>query len=109
MYDSYLLSLKEILRHRLTNALKILDEMFKDLASWSTPKGGFYIWLTFKAPIKMDELFKEAIKAKLLLNPGDIYDFKANNSLRLSYAYVNEEEFKKGALILKNLIIKKRK
>lgn len=109
MYDSYLLSLKETLRHRLTNALKILNEMFKDLASWSTPKGGFYIWLTFKAPIKMDELFKEAIKAKLLLNPGDIYDFKANNSLRLSYAYVNEEEFKKGALILKNLIIKMRK
>ena len=29
--------------------------------------------------------------------------------LRLSYAYVNEEEFKKGALILKNLIIKMRK
>ena len=54
----------------------------------------------------MDELFKAAIKAKVLLNPGDIYDFKANNSLRLSYAYVNEKEFEKGALILKELILK---
>ena len=107
MYGSYLLSLKEILRHRLTNALKILDEMFKEKKdnyirrerSYGSVSRGFYI----------NNVNKEAIKAKLLLNPGDIYDFKANNSLRLSYAYVNEEEFKKGALILKNLIIKMRK
>ena len=46
------------------------------------------------------------MKAKVLLNPGDIYDFKSNNSLRLSYAYVNEKEFEKGALSLKELILK---
>jgi len=43
--------------------------------------------------VKMDMLFNEAIKAGILLNPGDIYDFKANNSIRLSYAYITKEEF----------------
>ncbi|MBQ8024514.1 MAG: PLP-dependent aminotransferase family protein [Succinivibrio sp.] len=106
MYEHYLSRLKTVLHQRLLNALKVLNKNFSNLAKWTTPKGGFYIWLTFNDPVKMDELFKAAIKAKVLLNPGDIYDFKSNNSLRLSYAYVNEKEFEQGASILKELILK---
>lgn len=109
MYESYLLELKTVLKQRRDNALKVLEKHFKDLAVWSKPNGGFYIWLTFMEPVKMDDLFKEAIKAKVLLNPGDIYDFKSNNSLRLSFAYVNKKEFEKGAMILKSLVEKMRK
>ena len=106
MYESYLCKLKNILKQRLDNAMRILEEHFQSIAEWTRPKGGFYIWLTFRQPVKTDLLFNEAIKAGILLNPGDIYDFKANNSIRLSYAYITEDEFKKGAMILKKLIFK---
>lgn len=106
MYESYLCKLKNILKQRLDNAMRILEEHFQSIAEWTRPKGGFYIWLTFRQPVKTDLLFNEAIKAGILLNPGDIYDFKANNSIRLSYAYITEDEFKKGAMILKELIFK---
>lgn len=106
MYDTFLQKLKLVLKQRLCSALKVLDSNFKDIANWSVPEGGFYIWLTFKEPVKMDDLFKAAIKENVLLNPGDIYDFKATNSLRLSYAFVNEKEFEQGALIVKSLIQK---
>ncbi|SFK37495.1 hypothetical protein [Succinivibrio dextrinosolvens] len=46
----------------------------------------------------MDVLFNEAIKEGILLNPGDIYDFKDNNSIRLSYAYITEKEFESGVM-----------
>ena len=51
----------------------------------------------------MDVLFNEAIKEGILLNPGDIYDFKANNSIRLSYAYITEKEFEGGVMKLKKI------
>ncbi|SKA59118.1 GntR family transcriptional regulator, regulator for abcA and norABC [Succinivibrio dextrinosolvens DSM 3072] len=106
MYDDYLFRLKSVLKKRLDNALNVLSENFSSIADWTKPHGGFYIWLTFRAPIRSELLFNAAIKEGILLNPGDIYDFKDNNSLRLSYAYITESEFEKGATTLKKLIIK---
>ncbi len=104
MYDDYLQYLKKELKSRLENALRVLEKNFSATAIWTVPRGGFYIWLTFRKPVKMDMLFNEAIKAGILLNPGDIYDFKANNSIRLSYAYITKKEFADGALVLKGLL-----
>ncbi len=70
--------------------------------------GGFYIWLTLKNPLNMKRLFESAVKANILLNPGDIYDFESNNSLRLSYAYASCEEFEKAAKLLAEIIRKQR-
>ena len=57
------------------------------------PHGGFYIWLTFDRSMRMNRLFQETAERGVLLNPGDIYDFAADNSLRLSYSYTTPEEF----------------
>lgn len=104
MYDKYLVTLKGGLKKRLENALGVLERNFSSIAQWTKPHGGFYIWLTFRSQVRTDLLFNEAIKAGILLNPGDIYDFKANNSIRLSYAYITEGEFERGAITLKKLI-----
>lgn len=93
LYDQYLEELKIELKKRRDQALQSLEKYFSNLASWNKPSGGFYIWLTFKKDIKIERLFEEAIKENILLNPGDIYDFKENHSLRLSFAYVDSEEF----------------
>ena len=57
------------------------------------PRGGFYVWLTFDEPVRTGRLFQRAIEHGVLLNPGDIYDFEGDNSLRLSYSYTTPEEF----------------
>ena len=69
-------------------------------AHWRVPDGGFYIWLTFDQPMPMNRLFAKAVEAGILLNPGDIYDFEGDNSLRLSYAYTTPEEFAAAARTL---------
>jgi len=103
-YDEYLSDLKIELKNRRDNALKSLGKYFKNLASWNKPDGGFYIWLTFKNNIKIEQLFEAAIKEKILLNPGDIYDFKEDHSLRLSFAYVNSDEFNRAIRELSEII-----
>jgi len=93
MYDEYVDGLKRELRRRRDRALETLREKLGGRAHWNVPDGGFYIWLTFDRPMRMGRLFQLAVERGVLLNPGDIYDFAADNSLRLSYSYTTPEEF----------------
>lgn len=107
MYDEYLLGLRKELQKRRDNALQILERDFKDIATWNHPIGGFYIWLTFNENINVENLFDDALKAGILLNPGDIYDFKRNRSIRLSFAYVTCGEFRVAMGKLNKIIVNK--
>ena len=84
--------------------LKALEQFFGDIAVWEAPSGGFYIWCKMKQTVNMEKVFQKARKEFLLLNPGNIYDFKENNALRLSYAYAGQEEVREGIEILSGII-----
>ncbi|MDQ0202412.1 aminotransferase-like domain-containing protein [Pectinatus haikarae] len=107
-YDKHLAALRKELLLRRDSALMILEKNFSDIASWYIPKGGFYIWLTFSKKISSEKLFFSAAKEKILLNPGNIYDFRPNNSLRISYSYLNCCEFaeavQKLAIIVRSIM-----
>ncbi|MFC6176644.1 PLP-dependent aminotransferase family protein [Companilactobacillus huachuanensis] len=103
-YDKYLLDLKQTLKRRRDNALLTLKKYFQDIATWDVPIGGFYIWLTFNENVEVDDLFERALDKGILLNPGDIYDFKHNRSLRLSFAYVTSGEFNSAMHSMRTII-----
>ena len=105
-YDRYLVELKAELKKRRDNALDTLSRYFSDIATWTVPNGGFYIWLTFNEDVNVEGLFEKALSEGILLNPGDIYDFKRNRSVRLSFAYVDCEEFERAIIILFRIIRK---
>ena len=104
LYAEYLESLRAELRRRRDAALETLERLFAGRAHWNVPRGGFYIWLTFDEPVHMGRLFQRAIEHGILLNPGDIYDFRGNNALRLSYVYTAPEEFAGAAQTLAKLV-----
>ena len=104
LYYQYLSSLKNELHRRRDHALDVLNRNYRNIADWNKPSGGFYIWLTFKDDIPMQRLFKKSAKAGILLNPGYMYDFEQNNSLRLSYAYASCEEFEDAAIKLAEIV-----
>jgi GntR family transcriptional regulator of abcA and norABC len=104
LYSAHLTRLKTELRRRRDNAAAVLQKHFNGIASWNIPEGGFYIWLTFLDTINIGQLFERAIRKNILLNPGDIYDFDRNNSLRLSFAYTSCDEFETAILRLSGII-----
>ena len=108
-YDIYLEALRGELRARRDNALAALERYFKELAVWNKPTGGFYIWLRLKRKAPMDKVFSDALKAGVLLNPGNIYDYTENNAIRLSYAYAEPEDMEKALKILAGIIEKYQK
>lgn len=102
-YETYLKKLRAVLKKRLERALLTLNRYFSDIATWLKPAGGFYIWLTFNKNVDTQRLFRKAIEKGIMLNPGNIYDFNENNSLRISFAYTNEDEFERGIAILRSV------
>ncbi|WP_338547922.1 PLP-dependent aminotransferase family protein [Emergencia sp. JLR.KK010] len=108
-YDIYLEQLRRELRARRDNALATLDKYFKDLATWNKPKGGFYIWLRFDKRLPMDKIFTEALKAGILLNPGNVYDYAENHAIRLSYAYADPADLARALTVLAEIIEKHQK
>ena len=101
---THLQLLRENLRLRRSITRQCLEKYFPQLASWNIPAGGFYIWLKLKQPISMPALFKAACARNLLLNPGTIYDQRANQFLRISYAYAKPDELKYGLQQLAELL-----
>lgn len=105
-YDRYLDDLRKILKRRRDLMLLLLDRYFSDLGYWKIPRGGFYIWLVLKKDLSIDKLFYDAVEEKLLFNPGHVYDFKKNKSIRLSFAYIEEYKIETSIKKLSDLIRK---
>lgn len=103
-YDEYLQALREKLKARRDLAVSVLERCFKGIGSWEIPQGSFYIWLRLHKGISTDELFREALKERILINPGSVYDYGKNSAIRLSYAYAKEGELVEGLEKLAGLI-----
>lgn len=103
-YEKHLVNLRQTLNKRCQHLLNLLTEYFSDIASWNEPDGGFYIWLNIHEAISTDKLFDLAIKEDLLINPGHIYGFKKNTSIRLSYSYASENQLTHGIKKLSEII-----
>jgi len=104
LHQQHLGEIRHQLKIRRDTALSILEMHFSDIATWQVPQGGFYIWLTLIHPISLQKLFKSALNAGLLLNPGNLYDPLANRQLRLSYSYASLPDIKNGLHRLSGLI-----
>lgn len=96
------------LRSRRDLMLGALQRYFSDIATWTSPKGGFYVWLRLEHSLSARKLFEAALAQGILLNPGHVYDLQASPYLRLSYAYAAKSELEDGlrrlAAIIKGMI-----
>lgn len=110
-YSEHSVAVRHQLKSRRKIALEALSCYFSDLAEWDIPKGGYYVWIRFKLPVKMKELFDESFKNGILTYPGYLYDNEMNTCLRISYSYASIEEIeyaiKKLSQIARKLIILK--
>ncbi|PFB31474.1 GntR family transcriptional regulator [Bacillus cereus] len=106
LYDEHLQFVRTKLKKRRDFMLQMLEEYCRDIATWYEPTGGFYIWLHMNVPVSNRNLFDKALKEKILLNPGTLYDRSANQFLRLSYSYATLEEIEIGIKKLAQLMKK---
>ncbi len=92
LYQAHSAFVREKLKIRRQVTIEALELYFKDLADWSIPQGGYYIWLKFKWPLPMKEFFEEAFIQGILAYPGFLYDNEMNQCLRISYSYASIDQ-----------------
>ena len=68
------------------------------LVSWSTPKGGFFLWATFHEGIDTDVLLERAIARGVLYVPGSAFfvDAHSGADARLSFSAPSPERIDAG-------------
>lgn len=104
-YLQHLDRVREQLKVRREVMIHTLQRHFADIADWTVPQGGFYVWLRLRPAVSLRELFDQALARGLLLNPGNVYDPAGSERyLRLSYAYAPLSDLSKGLLRLSELI-----
>ncbi|GHH97599.1 aminotransferase-like domain-containing protein [Neobacillus kokaensis] len=101
MYEKHLQKVRCRLREKRDELLRLLSLHLSDVATWSTPSGGFFIWVVFKKKMNMQKLFKQCLAENVVINPGFIYNDR-HSTLRLSFAYATFEEMEAGILTIKS-------
>lgn len=84
-----------------------LRRHFGDIASWETPPGGLFFWLTLNRHIDTRKLLPAAIDAGVAFMPGEPFmpmEVSGCGELRLNFSHANEAQADKGLGILAKLI-----
>lgn len=96
--------IRDALRKRRDAVLQLLQDHFKEIASWNKPQGGFYIWLRLHQSVPIHTFFERALQQGILLNPGQIYDRNDSHHLRISYSYASIDQLEYSLKQLASLI-----
>ena len=91
------------------NFENLLNEYFSDLATWQTPKGGLFFWLTLNRKIDTQTLLVKAIKENVAFMPGEsFFSVEANqdspSTMRLNFSHASAEAAELGLKTLAALI-----
>jgi len=77
---------------------RALKRELGDVVSWSTPKGGFFLWATFGNGINTDVLLRRAVRHGMQYVPGSAFYVEANpgTDARLSFSQPSHERIETG-------------
>ena len=86
--------------------LTALDANMPPGASWTTPEGGFFVWLTLPEGVSVAKLLPAAREQNVEFLPGaaTYHHGEGDNQLRLSYSFADEKQITKGIEILGELV-----
>ncbi len=94
-------------RQRRDDFEAALRRHFGDLATWQTPPGGLFFWLTLNRPIDTRLLLPKAIEAGVAFMPGEPFmpaKVVDCGQLRLNFSHANEAQADTGLGKLASLV-----
>lgn len=111
-YDwrAHLATTRDLYKRRCDAMLDALSRHLPEGASWTTPDGGFFVWVTLPERVDTYPLLHQAIDAGVVFIPGAAFtpSDETSNKLRLAFSAVSPEDIEEGirrlAPILKQAI-----
>jgi 2-aminoadipate transaminase len=102
-----LANLVEIYRARRDAMLDAIDEHFPDGAMWTSPAGGFYVWVTLPAWMDTKSMLAAAVERRVAYVPGTAFypDGRGANQMRLAFCHPTEDRIREGIARLGALLV----
>lgn len=106
-FEPHLESLRSSLRTRRDALLEVLDDELSNVATWTRPEGGYFVWLRLPEGVDATELNERARSDGVEIVPGNGFYPGENgrDSGRLAYSYPPVEAIREGARRLAALVI----
>lgn len=104
--DAHIDLLKSIYGRRRELMLAALGRHMPDGAIWTTPDGGFFVWLTLPEGIDAGDLLPRARERGVEYLPGATCytDGRGKNQIRLSFSFATDDQIDDGIRILGEVI-----
>ena len=96
----------KIYKNRRDTMFSALEDNLSGIATWSKPKGGFFIWLKVPDFLNTKEILADAVRNKVAFVPGTGFyaDGRGTDSARIAFCTENRENIEKGIKILAKII-----
>lgn len=96
--EDHLERLRSANGERCEAALSALQQELGDVATWTRPEGGLFVWVTFDESVDTWDLFKHAIERKVAFIPGGAFSVNDRhaNTMRLNFANLPGEQIREG-------------
>lgn len=93
-------------RERCETLLSALEDHLGDIATWTKPQGGLFVWVTLPEPVDTWDMFNAAVEREVVYIPGAAFDVNggSRNTMRLNFSNTRPEMIREGIARLSEVI-----
>ncbi len=104
--DAHLPSLRALYARKRDVMSEALARHAGDLAAWTPPRGGFFLWVTLPAGVDTQQMLHAAVEAQVIYVAGAPFfvDGSGANALRLAFSAASEPRIEEGITRLARVI-----
>lgn len=106
LLDAHLQRLNAVNKERAGALLAALDEYLGDIATWTQPEGGLFVWVTLPETVDTWQLFDAALARDVAFIPGSAFavDSGYHNTMRLNFSKLPPHDLREGVQRLASVI-----
>lgn len=104
-WQGQIATFRDVYRQRRNAMLRALSDFLPEL-SWTTPAGGFYVWVWLPEALDSKQMLPRAVRELVAYTPGTAFyaDGQGQHALRLSFCYPTPERIREGVRRLATVI-----